>query len=110
MNKTLIKNQDFLNKENMHDASRCLDITWIACYRFYSIESMYDSTARNISMISFFMLSVKSTVFQIMKNVEMETPKNNMLTSSWLHLDIFPVIRVEIILTSKKSDLNQTGN
>ena len=88
MNKTLIKNQDFLNKENMHDALGGLDITLIACYRFYSIESMYDSTARKILMISFFMLSVKLTVFQIMKNVEMETPKNNMLTSSWLHLDI----------------------
>ena len=62
---------------------------------------MYDSTARKILMISFFMLSVKLTVFQIMKNVEMETPKNNMLTSSWLHLDIFPVIRVAIIFTTK---------
>ena len=61
-------------------------------------------------MILFFILSVKSTVFQIMKNVEMETPKNIMLTSSWLHLDIFAVIRVEIIFTTRKSDLNQTGN
>ena len=71
---------------------------------------MYESTARNILMISFFILSVKSTVFQIMENVEMETPKNIMLTSSWLHLDIFAVIRVEIIFTTRKSDLNQAGN
>ena len=63
---------------------------------------MYESTARNILMISFFILSVKSTVFQIMENVEMETPKNIMLTSSWLHLDIFAVIRVEIILVELK--------
>ena len=70
---------------------------------------MYDSTARKILMISFFMLSVKLTVFQIMKNVEMETPKNNMLTSSWLHLDMFLVIRVEITFSTKKADLNQTG-